>query len=302
MRRFRIKEWESFIVQNDEIYLEAFLANIQYYGFAEVSFFDKTSGESQRFFKLVPWTGLWRFPQSLYNSSFESRSLGFQFRVHTWLDADIIEADLDLEPAIDRPPFTAHLEFDLDRRQTTPLVVNLLFDENRSLYTYKALGGVRGDIVYKQRRYSLESGKTGGLFRDCKGFFPYRLRSVWCSAFAHGEKGLYGFSLAENQANEANRDNENAFWLAGRLTALPPIRITTPDGIDGQWVIQDIEGMVDLVFTPKGTASSSFDLLLTKASYYTPVGVYNGMVMTKDGEKVAIRDLWGMGEKLYLRV
>jgi hypothetical protein len=303
MRNFRVKEWESFIVQNDQIYLEAFLANIKYYGFAEVFFLDKETKKTERYVKVVPWTGLWRFPQNLSNSSLESRFLGFFFRIHTWLDADSIEVDLDLEATFRQPAFTAHLEYDTDSKKSTPMAVNLLFSEDRSMYTYKSLNPVRGAVVYNGRRIALESASTTGLFRDCKGLYPYRMRSVCCSGFGFdAEAGRYGFSVAENQANETNKDNENALWVNGRLTPLPPVRITHSGGLKQDWVIQDVEGMVDLTFSPQKQIDAAFNLLLTKSAYHTPVGLFNGMLVNQSGGRIAVRNLWGTGEKLYLRV
>jgi len=112
----------------------------------------------------------------------------------------------------------------------------------------------------------------------------------------------YGFSIVENQAKEGFRNNENALWLEGILTPLPPVRITMPEGPESDWVIQDLEGMVDLTFTPREHARYAFDFIVSRSEYHAPFGVYNGMVLTAGGEKIGVRNLWGFGEKLYLRV
>jgi hypothetical protein len=86
------------------------------------------------------------------------------------------------------------------------------------------------------------------------------------------------------------------------MTPLPPVRITMADGVEKDWVIQDVEGMVDLTFTPQEQIRSSFNLFLTKWEYHTPLGFYNGMLVNSAGERVPVHNLWGLGEKLYLRV
>jgi hypothetical protein len=60
--------------------------------------------------------------------------------------------------------------------------------------------------------------------------------------------------------------------------------------------------MVDLTFTPLEQSRSSFNLLLTSWEYNTPLGYYNGMLVNNEGEQIPVRNLWGLGEKLYLRV
>ncbi|MDR1862964.1 MAG: DUF2804 domain-containing protein [Treponema sp.] len=297
----RIKEWESFIIQDDRFFLSAMLCNIKYYRTATVIIYDKTSKELHRFRKIVPGAG-WRLPRGLYNASVDSRSWGFFFRIHNWLDAGRIKLDLDIEPTRNRPSFTAHAEFDTDSGCVTPMAVSLLFSETRSMYTYKMLVPVRGDIVFGGRHIFLDPAKTSGVFCDFKGYYPYRMRNTWCTGFGFDGKGRrFGFCLAENQARESFKNNENAFWVDGTLTPLPPVKITQPQGVDSDWIIQDMEGMVDLVFTPATPVRCSLNLIVSRSDYESPIGHYNGAMVNSEGEEIPVRNLWGLGEKLYLR-
>ncbi|MDR3138917.1 MAG: DUF2804 domain-containing protein [Treponema sp.] len=301
-RDTRIKEWESFIIQDDRFYLEATLGNMKIYRMARVFLYDKGTKERLLFRKVIPLSG-WHMPRDLYNASVDSRSYGFFFRIHDWLDADTVKLDLDIEPTRRRPSFTAHAEFILEKKAVTPLVVNLLFSNKRCMYAYKALSAVRGDMVFGGRHISLDPAKTSGVFGDFKGYYPYRMLSVWCTACGFdGEKRRYGFSIAENQTRETFKNNENALWVDGRLTPLPPVRITMPSGIDADWIIQDMEGMVDLVFTPQERIRSGINLFITKTDYVTPLGFFNGMLVTADGARIQVHNLWGLGERIYLRV
>ena len=112
----------------------------------------------------------------------------------------------------------------------------------------------------------------------------------------------FGFHIAENQTREKNKNNENALWANGRLTPLPPVRITMPDGPDSDWIIQDVEGMVDLRFTPREQNRNGVGLIFTSVEFNAPLGYYNGMLVTAGGEQIEVNNLFGMGEKLYLRV
>jgi hypothetical protein len=117
-----------------------------------------------------------------------------------------------------------------------------------------------------------------------------------------GDGRRFGFSIVENQTRETHKNNENALWINGGLSPLPPVRITMPGGSESDWIIQDVEGMVDLVFTPREQIRSSTNTLVTHTEYETPLGYYNGMLVGSGGEQIQVRNLWGMGEKLYLRV
>ncbi|MDR0643524.1 MAG: DUF2804 domain-containing protein [Treponema sp.] len=297
----RIKEWQSFIIQDERFCFTALLSNIKCFRWAQACLFDKESGEKLWFKKILPFSG-WRLPQTLSNASIDSRSYGFFFRIHDWLDADTIKIDLDIEATRRRPSFTAHLEYEANEETLDPMAVNLLFSEERNMYAYKLLCPVRGDMVFGGRHISFSSARTAGIFCDNKGYYPYKMRKTLCSGVGFHRGVLFGFSIAENQAKGAFKNNENGLWKEGRLTHLPPVRITQPNGLEADWVIQDMEGMVDLVFTPKEMVRNEINLILTNVEYNILLGYYNGMLITADGEQAPVHKLWGLGEKLYLRV
>jgi hypothetical protein len=301
VRDSRIKEWECFSAQDDSFLLEAIFCNVKLYRMAQVILYDKEEGKRYFFRKIKPGTG-WRLPNNLANASMDSHSSHFYFRIHSWLDVDTIKLDINIEETKRRPSLTIHLEYNVNSHDVTPMSVLLGISEQRSMYAYKALAPVRGDIVLGGRHIHLKPDSCSGIFYDCKGFFPYRMQTIICSAMGFDEGKRFGFHIAENQARETYKNNENALWINGRLTPLPPVRITMPNGIDSNWVIQDIEGMVDLTFTPEESIKTGFELIITNADYNVPLGYYNGMLATSEGEQIQIKNLYGIGEKLNLRV
>jgi hypothetical protein len=302
IRDCRIKEWEYFIVEDDRFFLAAILGNVKLYRMARVFLHDRQNGEKLSFWKIEPFRGL-ASSHGLANVSLDSRSMGFFFRIHNWLDAGMIKLDINIEAKRRRPSFTAHVEFDMRPRLGTPMAVSLSFFGRQGMYAFKGLAPVRGDMVFRGSHVSFEPAKTSGLFTDSKGFFPYRMQTIWCSAMGFdSENRRFGFSIAENQTRETFNNNENALWLEGALTPLPPVKITMPGGINSDWIIQDVEGMVDLVFTPKEQNRSRMNLMFSNLDYETPLGIYNGMLLTAGGEQIQVRGLWGTGERLYLRV
>jgi hypothetical protein len=302
----RIKEWQSFSAQDDSFFLEALFCNVKLYRMAQVFVYDKKNEEKFIFRKIKPGIG-WRLPYSLANSSVDNRSSGFFFRIHSWLDADTVKLDINITASGKRPPLTVHLAYNVSRQDVTPMAVSLGFAERRIMYAYKALAPVRGDVVFGGRHISLKQDACSGVFCDYKGFYPYRMQTTLCSAAGFEENKRFGFHIAENQTRETNKNNENALWVNGKLTPLPPVLITMPalekqGGADGEWVIQDVEGMVDLTFTPKEQNKSVMELLFTNAEFNASLGYYNGMLVSADGERVQIKNVFGMGEKLNLRV
>ena len=302
VRNDRIKEWEGFSVQNEMFCLEAFLGNFKMFQTAKIFLYNKESEESYVFEKMS-FRKNWHLPQQLENASVECRSSGFFFRIHTWLKANTVKLDIDIAATRKQPAFTTHLAFAMGSRETTPMVVSLNFTERRNMYAYKALAAVRGDIVLDGRHASLDPAHCSGVFRDYKGFFPYRMRFVSCGGMGFDDDGRrYGFHIVENQTRETRKNNENVLWLDKRMTPLPPVLITMPGGPESDWVIQDLDGMVDLVFSPKVKNRFGANFFAARGDFFAPMGYYNGMLMSAKGEQIQVRNHWGIGEKLYLRV
>ena len=302
LKDWRLKEWESFSVQDDNFILEAILSNFKLYQEAFVMLYNKESGESYVYRKFMPGNSL-KLPRRLAHSSVEWRSSSFFFRIHSWLNADTVTLDLDIAGTKKQPAFIAHLAFSMNDRDITPLAVSLNFTERRNMYAYKALTSVRGDIELGGKHSSLDPASCSGLFRDYKGFFPYRMRATYCGSMGFdGEDRRFGFHVVENQAKESRKNNENALWVDGGLTPLPPVRVTMPQGLEQDWVIQDVDGMVDLVFTPREYRRFGANLVVTNSDFFGAMGYYNGMLVNAKEESIQVRNQWGLGEKLYLRV
>ena len=299
---YRIKEWQSFSAYNDYYLLEALFCNLKLYRMAQVILYDKKNEEKFIFRKVKPGIG-WKLPLSLANSSVDSHSSRFFFRLHSWLDADTIKLDINIEATKKRPSLTTHLAYNFGGQEVTPVAVSLDIAKRRTMYAFKGLAPVHGDMVFAGKHMSLKEENCSGIFTDYKGFFPYRMHSTICTASGFDDDNKrFGFHIAVNQTRETNKNNENALWVNGKLTPLPPVLITMPGGQENNWVIQDVEGMVDLTFTPKEQIRSGVNLLITRAELNAPLGYYNGALVGSGGETIQIKNLLGLGEKLSLRV
>ena len=302
IKDFRIKEWESFIIQNEHFCLMAKLSNFKFFRSAHLIMYNKETKEKLSYRKIIPG-GCWKLPRGLNNSTVDSRSYGFFFRIHSWLDTGTIQLEINIRHSLLQPAFAAHATFDFAAGMTVPMAVSLLFQGHRNMYAYKALTAVSGDLVSGGQHFHIEPEKTLGLFCDCKGYYPYIMRSTWCTGLDFDGMGRrIGFALGENQAREPYKNNENALWINGQLTPLPPVKITSSGGPESEWIIQDMEGMVDLVFTPRVNERYIKDIIFVKSDYEYPMGYFNGQLVGADGEELPVHNVWGIAEKLYLRV
>ena len=303
LRALRIKEWESFCIQDDRVFIDIIIGNFKLCCFAQVLVYVKDKGEKYIYRKLLPGNKAWQMSQGLGNTSVSGRLQQFLFYIHNWLDGDTIKLAINVDESQRRAWLGTNLEFNMGKSNAAPMAVSFGFSEKRGMYAYKAMSSVQGVVVLGPRPISLDPNRAIGIFCDYKGYFPYLMKETFCCAMGYTKEGQkYGFHIGENQIRENYRNNENVLWIDGKMCPLPPVRITMSKGADAEWIIQDIEGMVDLEFTPKEPNNYSASFLLAGAELNSPLGYYNGMLLDSEGSKIIVRNLYGIGHNLYLRL
>ena len=77
------------------------------------------------------------------------------------------------------------------------------------------------------------------------------------------------FQLKNSNLDAADSDsyNDNLLTVNGEQTALPPVYMTHPFGMNKDWIIQDTESMVDLTFTPVSLDSNSRNFIVLRTAY-----------------------------------
>ena len=88
----------------------------------------------------------------------------------------------------------------------------------------------------------------------------------------------------------------------GDITAMPPVCITHPFGIQKKWIVQDTESMVDLSFMPVSCSSRTLNIIVMRNAYTTIYGNFEGVLLTKNGEKIVLKNCSGIVKKSMLRL
>lgn len=164
-----------------------------------------------------------------------------------------------------------------------------------------------GSITLKEANQSVvtkHDEKGFGFFEIKRAY--YKLRTKKISAISSGKIGerQISFTLTSSSLKAVDEDsyNENVLFCDEQLTPLPPVKITYPFGIKGKWIIQDTENMVDLSFTPISCHSRILSILILRTQKHTIYGTFDGVIQTKDGEHITIKDFPGIVRKQLMRL
>lgn len=117
-----------------------------------------------------------------------------------------------------------------------------------------------------------------------------------------GKKIAFRLSTTSLDAVDKDSYNDNAVFVDGKITTLPPVDITHSFGLAQSWVIQDVESMVDLTFTPKNLISRTVNLIALNSNYYTIFGTIDGVLLDSEGNKIVLKDFPGIAKRSKLRL
>lgn len=298
----RLKEWQSFNASNEMWHISGLIMDLKRVRIAHCTLWDLENKRLLSYKKTLPY-GSWRLPRSLSNSSITSKSLGFYLRIHNWLDADLIEIDIDIKGKKNREGFTGHLEFDFRQSGTRPFTTCQRLVNDSCMYSSKMYSQVKGDFVFNGRHITMQPQESGGIFCDYKAFLPYISSLIWARCHGRTQEGLpWAFSISESPSHADCVHGDQVLWFDKQAYALPAIRITRAgEDENADWVIQDTEGMVDLTFSPRLMENFQIRRPAIRTNYSSPRGVYNGTLVAPTGDKVNIRNAEGILENLIIR-
>lgn len=118
----------------------------------------------------------------------------------------------------------------------------------------------------------------------------------------NGKNVSFFIKTSNMDAADSDNYNDNSLVVDGQPTALPPVYITHPFGIEKNWIIQDTESMVDLTFTPASVTNHVLNMIALRTSSNTLFGTFDGALLTSTGEKIILKKIPGIIYRNLLRL
>jgi hypothetical protein len=276
--------------------------NARYFSFMETTLWNRNTSKRIAYRRLVPPRVL-KIPLSFDNGITACRVPGRFVKIHTRLQKGVIHADFDFIGSDFRPPFEGRLEMSLNAPGAASLSSLLPYKvKRRCLASYQHVAPLHGWLGTRYDDHQIKNEEGIGFFDVRKAYYSLRTKSSNLIGMSRADGRLVSFQLGSSVSGDASRYNDNVLFVDGRAWPLPPVRITRPYGVTGEWVIQDTESMVDLLFTPVSDSPRRLSAFVVRTDYHTVYGTFDGVLLTGDGEKIAIRSVPGIGKKIRLRI
>jgi hypothetical protein len=302
VKNWRLKEWQAYQFGDERWFFLSSLYNAKSCSLVLFLAYDRERKKKYFMRRLLPGS-MFHFSESLSGSDVYYR--GAHTHIDSTCDYDAGAIHLTVIRGSRSPDrrFSGRFSFSCMPKAAAPNVACLPMGLNRAMYSTKIFMPMEGEFSIGGESHRFKGPSAMGIFDDQKGYYPYQMRYDLVSGFGADAKGRrVGFNLVDNgQVRDQVRYNENCLWINNKIWPLPPVKVTMPQGPAGAWIIQDMEGMVDLVFLPELANDVSFNLGIIERDYNGPVGSFKGIISNGDGEKIQAELLYGIGEKESFR-
>lgn len=201
-----------------------------------------------------------------------------------------------------------YAQINLDRNnENEVLFVNPAPTMQRCSATWFVPLNLEGGLNTGKHRHHIKQipcGKGLGLFVLNRTYLKPRssVEVMYGMANIGGKDVVFSFENTSYMATDEDSYNNDMLSVDGKITAMPPVQITHPFGIEKKWVVQDTEGMVDLVFNPTSLNSRTLNIIIMRNAYTTIYGFFEGVLVSESGEKIVLKNCPGIVKKSHIRL
>lgn len=301
--KWRIKEWDYYIVSDGRKSVAFTLSDIGYIGLMSVSVIDleKATYKTSSRITLFPF-GKYGFPTSYEDGdvAFESKALKMYFRNKNGVRT------IECEYKNWDGNKTFHAVIKLTDPPRDAMVIATPFRENEHAFYYNAKLNcmtASGFFSIGDERYDFDASSALGTLDWGRGVWTYKNVWYWGSMQKRLENGhTVGFNLGYG-FGDTSQASENMFFTDGTAHKLGYVTFGIPqtDGKDDfmkEWVIKDDEGRLFMRFRPIVDRSDSVNAIVVATSQHQVFGEFSGYFRTEDGSQIDFENCRGFAEKV----
>lgn len=293
--KWRIKEWDYYLVTNDEYAVAFTVSDLAYLGMISVSLLDLKNPLDRTNTKLTALPmGKFNMPKASCEGVVQYIGKDVQIKINTkdgkrhlrctfpnfyegeTLDADIIMTEV----------------YDESMNIATPWAEKpTCFYYNQKINCMEAEGKVTlGDKVFM-----FEKGKDYAVLDWGRGVWTYDNTWFWGTGSGVQNGKTFGFNLGYGFSDRSSA-SENVVFYDGKVHKLSEVTFNIPKKEDGsydfykQWTISSDDNRITGIFEPVLDRNALTDLKVIISDQHQVFGKFSGNVILDGGETIAIKD------------
>ena len=285
--QLRIKEWDYYLIQDDEYAVALTLSNLGYAGLMSVSVVDYVARDVTTTSSIVPVPG---GKIVLPTTSIEGISHYESKRVSMYFEATAERRILDvvMRKFKGKDPFMAHIELDQIPRDS--MMIATPWPDGKHFYFNRKVVGMRasGHFCVGDMTHDFAPENSFGLLDWGRGVWPYSSRWYWgvTQGWQNGRVTAMNLGYGFGDTSAAS---ENMVFVDGICHKLDQVDFGIPKKTDGSydlmstWHMTSNDNRLTLDFEPEIDRFDNINLGVFVSNQHQVFGELNGEVVLDDG-------------------
>jgi hypothetical protein len=297
----RIKEWDYYVIVDDDFAFSTVISDNRYLGLATASFFDFK--EHKKYSYSVPVV----LPMGKMHMPSTSEKGDIYYRNKRCKLSFIHEkGGRRLTGHYFATPNKSALDFDIfleSNKTDDTMVIATPWEEDKTAFYYNQKINcmpAKGYIKIGDKKFDITPEKHFGTLDWGRGVWPFECTWYWGSGNGYIDGKRFGFNIGYGFGN-TTRATENMIFYDGKCHKLDKIYFDIPENIMQPWGFLSSDGRFNMRFVPIYDNSSHVSAFLLSRSAHQVFGKMSGSAVLDDGTVLKIKDLTVFAEKVMNR-
>lgn len=298
----RIKEWDYYLIANDDFGVALTIADNSYMGLDSISFLHYREGWE----KTLSFMQLLTFGKKKLPASSDTGDISVQgktYHISFKHDGDKRILEFHVENFKDGQPFSGTINLFDEPEQCT--VIATPFDKAGHFYYNRKINCLRADgkVTLSGQDYLFEHDDSFGVLDWGRGVWTYKNTWYWGSASGLVDGIPFGFNIGYGFGN-TSAASENMVLYNGKAHKLSQVTFNIPQKADGSedymnpWTFTSDDGRFEMTFKPLLDRASKTSLFILVSDQHQVFGRFSGQVTLDSGSIIRIHDFLGFAEKV----
>lgn len=297
--KFRIKEWDYYLVVNDGFAAAFTISDDGYIGLQSVSllvFGDEPWEHTETVLNAMPMGklglpedssfGTTSYSDSRLQMSFEAKYRMRHIKCHfeNFMDGKPLDADI----VLDQPPMDSMVI-------ATPWPKKHAFYYNQKINCMRATGY----ISFDGKKYCFDPKTDFGTLDWGRGVWTYDNTWFWGSGNTDVDGNSFGWNIGYG-FGDTSAASENILFWNGTAHKLDDVEFVIPEsGYMGTWKFTSSDGRFEMTFEPVLDRAACLDYKVIVSDQHQVFGRMSGRAVLDDGTEVEIKDVMCFAEKVH---
>jgi len=310
----RIKEWDYYLIHNNDYAIALTIADNSYMGMlsASVIRFKEKTEKTSSIITLLP-KGRLNEHINLNTHTFmpSSSSAGDIVVRNKKCDIRFVFEGKNRRLSCKFPNFdndkTLEVNLLLSKEPKESMVIATPFKEKKTAFYYnQKIVGFRAEGYAKigDETIKFDKKETLALLDWGRGVWTYKNTWYWGAGMQEVDGKLFGFNIGYGFGDTSNA-TENMLFYDGKAHKLEHVTFNIPKSNNGKddllspWTFTSSDKRFEMKFTPILNRHSDTNALILRSNQNQVFGYFSGTAKLDDGTKIKVKNLLGFAEKVY---